>query len=83
MLKILQNLKYPLMMIVLLTSYISHAEIKYETRNITPSNLDEDHLGKEITCHRPMRRGAPNMSVELIGDKVVANNYGHGGSGWN
>jgi len=22
------------------------------------------------------------MSVELIGDKVVANNYGHGGSGW-
>jgi len=74
MLKILQNLKYPLMMIVLLTSYISQAEIKYETRNITPPNLDEDHLGKEITCHRPMRRGAPNMSVELIGDKVVANN---------
>jgi len=29
-----------------------------------------------------MREGKPNMSIEQIKDKIVAHNYGHGGSGW-
>ncbi|VEL25121.1 unnamed protein product [Protopolystoma xenopodis] len=29
-----------------------------------------------------MREGAPNMSIEQQDGKIIANNYGHGGSGW-
>jgi D-amino-acid oxidase len=53
-----------------------------EIRKITPPKLDSAHLGKEILCHRPMRHGSPNMSVENKDNKVIAHNYGHGGSGW-
>jgi hypothetical protein len=53
-----------------------------EIRKITPPKLDKAYLGKRILCHRPMRQGAPKMQVEKIGDKLIAHNYGHGGSGW-
>lgn len=53
-----------------------------EVRKINPPKLDTAHLGKEILCHRPMRHGAPNMSVETIDGQLIAHNYGHGGSGW-
>jgi D-amino-acid oxidase len=53
-----------------------------ETREINPPKLDADHLGPKILCHRPMREGAPNMSVERSGEQIIAHNYGHGGSGW-
>jgi len=51
-------------------------------RKITPPRLDTAYLGEEVLCYRPMRRGAPNMSVETVGSQVIAHNYGHGGSGW-
>ena len=62
----------------------SYAEPKKEPeiRQIVPPKLDDAHISKEVLCHRPMRRGAPNMSVEKLGRQVVAHNYGHGGSGW-
>ncbi|MEY4594260.1 MAG: D-amino acid dehydrogenase [Bacteroidota bacterium] len=53
-----------------------------EVRKITPPRLDTAYLGQQILCYRPMRRGSPNMSIETIGDKIIAHNYGHGGSGW-
>ena len=53
-----------------------------EVRKITPPKLDQAYLGKEILCERPMRHGSPQLSVEKIGDQVVAHDYGHGGSGW-
>ena len=53
-----------------------------EVRQITPPKLDKAHLGKHILCYRPMRQGTPEMSVEKKGDKWIAHNYGHGGSGW-
>lgn len=53
-----------------------------EIRKITPPNLSTSHLGQKILCHRSMRLGSPRLDVETIKDKVVANNYGHGGSGW-
>lgn len=53
-----------------------------EVRKIIPPNLDDAYLGPRILCYRPMRNGSPNMTVEQIGKKVVAHNYGHGGSGW-
>lgn len=53
-----------------------------EIRKITPPNLASAHLGEKIVCYRPMRHGSPNMSVEKKGEKIIAHNYGHGGSGW-
>ncbi|OWF65511.1 hypothetical protein B6A14_06865 [Polynucleobacter hirudinilacicola] len=53
-----------------------------EVRKIIPPNLDEAYLGQKILCYRPMRHGSPNLSVVQNGNKVVAHNYGHGGSGW-
>ena len=51
-------------------------------RKITPPKLGAAHLGKQILCYRPMRKGSPNMSVESADGRLVAHNYGHGGSGW-
>lgn len=53
-----------------------------DVRMITPPNLDTAHLGEHVLCYRPLRKGKPNLSVETIGDTVVAHDYGHGGSGW-
>lgn len=53
-----------------------------EVRKIIPPNLDEAYLGQKILCYRPMRHGSPNLTVVQNGNKVVAHNYGHGGSGW-
>lgn len=52
-----------------------------EVRQITPPKLSVENLGRHILCHRPMRRGAPNMTVEKCGAQVIAHDYGHGGSG--
>jgi hypothetical protein len=53
-----------------------------EVRNIVPPRLDTAYLGQEILCYRPLRKGSPNMSIQIIGDQVIGHNYGHGGSGW-
>lgn len=53
-----------------------------EVRHVTPPDLSAAHLGERILCVRPMRRGAPRMAVEMEGQKIVAYDYGHGGSGW-
>ncbi|BFD45986.1 MAG: hypothetical protein DMENIID0002_06320 [Rickettsia endosymbiont of Sergentomyia squamirostris] len=56
--------------------------ISGEVRKITPPKLDTAYLGQKILCYRPMRHGSPKMSVEEKDSKIIANNYGHGGSGW-
>jgi hypothetical protein len=53
-----------------------------EIRKINPPKLGVAHLGTRILCYRPMRKRIPNMTVEQIQGKLVAHNYGHGGSGW-
>ena len=53
-----------------------------ETRYITPPNLSSAHLGQKILCHRSMRLGSPRLDIEHYSNKIIANNYGHGGSGW-
>ena len=58
------------------------ASTALEVRHVQPPDLSEAHLGKRILCERPMRHGAPRLCVEQVGDKVVAHDYGHGGSGW-
>lgn len=53
-----------------------------EVRKIIPPRLDTAYLGEKILCYRPVRKGLPNMTIETIGNQLIANNYGHGGSGW-
>lgn len=60
----------------------AHLSCSTQIRKIIPPKLAEHHVGKRILCHRPMRRGSPAMYVENINDKIIAHNYGHGGSGW-
>lgn len=67
---------------VLATLPLANSAQATEIRFITPPKLNSENLGKKLIGYRPMRRGAPNLSVEQIGNKTVANNYGHGGSGW-
>jgi D-amino-acid oxidase len=52
-----------------------------EIRKITPPKLDKLHLGERVLCHRPMRRGSPAMEIRNENGKIIADNYGHGGSG--
>lgn len=59
-----------------------YTESQTEVRKITPPKLDTVHLGKKILCHRPMRHGSPALNLTKVSDKLIANNYGHGGSGW-
>ena len=53
-----------------------------ETRKIIPPAFEQVHIGEKILCYRPMKHGMPNLSIEQKGQKVIAHNYGHGGSGW-
>lgn len=53
-----------------------------EIRKIIPPNLSYQHLGQKILCHHSMRIGSPRLGIIKINNKVIANNYGHGGSGW-
>lgn len=53
-----------------------------EIRKITPPNFNDAYLGEKILCYRPMRHGSPNLSVVQQESKIIAHNYGHGGSGW-
>ena len=61
---------------------INVCSFELERREINPPKLSTANLGKHILCYRPMRHGSPAMSVESIDDKIIVNNYGHGGSGW-
>ena len=52
-----------------------------ETRHVKPPNLASTHIGRRLLCHRPMRIGSPRLEIEVVGEKVIAHDYGHGGSG--
>ena len=66
----------------LIVGLLNVATVVAELRTIVPPKLEAAHLGKKILCHRPMRRGSPMLNLTRRGDKIIANNYGHGGSGW-
>jgi len=58
------------------------ASDKAQTRYLQAPALQQENWGEEILCHRPMRYGSPKMGVEQVNQKIIAHNYGHGGSGW-
>lgn len=64
------------------TSSTQSNESNIEIRRITPPNIGDANLGEKILCYRPMKHGAPNLSLAQEGEKIIAHNYGHGGSGW-
>jgi glycine/D-amino acid oxidase-like deaminating enzyme len=47
-----------------------------------PVRADLDRIFRVTVCLRPFRAAGPRLDVELVGDKTVVHNYGHGGSGW-
>lgn len=53
-----------------------------EVRYLKAPKLGDQYILKKVIGFRPQRRVAPNLSVEKRDDKVIAHNYGHGGSGW-
>ncbi|WP_425363688.1 FAD-dependent oxidoreductase [Candidatus Tisiphia endosymbiont of Hybos culiciformis] len=73
--------KYLAVVIIFMLS-TAYAQQQPEIRKIVPLKLEAVNLGQRITCYRPTRHGIPNMSVIKSGDKVIAHNYGHSGSGW-
>ncbi|MCC8398342.1 MAG: FAD-binding oxidoreductase [Rickettsia endosymbiont of Labidopullus appendiculatus] len=71
-----------IILIFMLSTVYAEQQPPYEIRKIVPLKLETDNLGQRIICYRPTRHGIPNMSVTKSGDKVIAHNYGHSGSGW-
>jgi len=52
-------------------------------QELLPPKLSVQTIQQKLACTRPMREGAPNISIEGHGlNKVIVNCYGHGGSGW-
>lgn len=49
---------------------------------LVPMRLTPDQLIDVKCCIRPLRAAGPNLGTEMVGDRLVIHNYGHGGSGW-
>ena len=57
----------------------------YINKGFTPIpklKLSSDRIIKETVGLRPFRISGPRMEKEMLGNKIVVHNYGHGGSGW-
>ena len=50
--------------------------------SLIPMRLSPDQLIDIKCCIRPLRAAGPNLNTEMVGDRLVVHNYGHGGSGW-
>lgn len=55
---------------------------RFEPRGFAPLLTDPGRLSRITVCTRPFRAQGPRIEAEMIGDKRVVHNYGHGGSGW-
>src|SRR5690606_34507356 len=44
--------------------------------------ISMDRIVKETVGLRPFRASGPRLDVEMLGNKTIVHNYGHGGSGW-
>ena len=49
---------------------------------LIPMRLSPDQLIDMKCCIRPLRAAGPNLGTEMVRDRLVIHNYGHGGSGW-
>ncbi len=58
------------------------ARPSFQPRSFTTLQTDPGRLSRITVCLRPFRAQGPRIEAEMIGDKRVVHNYGHGGSGW-
>jgi glycine/D-amino acid oxidase-like deaminating enzyme len=49
---------------------------------LPPLRASTDRITAITVCTRPFRPQGPRLEVERLGEKTIAHNYGHGGSGW-
>jgi glycine/D-amino acid oxidase-like deaminating enzyme len=49
---------------------------------LAPVRAGMDRVTRITVCLRPFRAAGPRLDVEMVGDKRVVHNYGHGGAGW-
>lgn len=49
---------------------------------LAPVKAEIDRIIDITVCLRPFRAAGPRLDTEMVGDKLVVHNYGHGGSGW-
>ena len=49
---------------------------------LAPIDARPDRIMGVTVCLRPFRAAGPRLDAEMVGDKLVVHNYGHGGSGW-
>lgn len=54
----------------------------FQPRVLRPLGAEVSRLTHITVCLRPFRAAGPRLDVEMIGNKRVVHNYGHGGSGW-
>lgn len=60
----------------------SHVADLGDPPRLIPMRLTPDQLIDLKCCIRPLRAAGPNLGTEMVRDRLVVHNYGHGGSGW-
>jgi len=64
------------------TGLIAPSRPAFVVPPLAPLRMSADRITKITVCLRPFRAAGPRLDVEMVGDKRVVHNYGHGGSGW-
>ena len=64
------------------TALLTPTRPVFQPRSFAPLLTDPGRLSRITVCLRPFRAQGPRIEVEMVGDKRVVHNYGHGGSGW-
>lgn len=59
-----------------------HYYINKGYHQIPKLRLSLDRIVKETVGLRPFRASGPRIEKEILGNKTIVHNYGHGGSGW-
>jgi D-amino-acid oxidase len=59
-----------------------HFNISSGIHKIPKLRLSMDRIVKETVGLRPFRPSGPRLDTEMLGNKTIVHNYGHGGSGW-
>ena len=54
----------------------------FQRRSLAPLLTDPGRLSRITVCLRPFRAQGPRIEAEMVGDKRLVHNYGHGGAGW-
>lgn len=60
----------------------SQARSLAQATDLSPLRAEVGRISRITVCTRPFRAAGPRIEVEMVGDKRVVHNYGHGGAGW-